>query len=481
MLVCAFVVPVSGSDKTKRTNSYVHKHPLLEFSQKYRLIDNGIHSFKNKSSEQARLESVEHQALFESDFFTYQKIDHIYQAGRRSEIRYSYRWDDESSLEITSREVFQYENDLLVSAVTQNSTGQSYENDYRTLYTYQVSGGETYLYETIDQVWNEGISDWENDERVSLILSNGKINIGETSIWIDDDWSAYELFFLEEQGDDLYVTYQESYGPNGQNWRNTERQIFENFSIIEMYLLFTEEMNIMETGSFLTLAELLPDYTEQVWDGNEWLDVSRQVTNTWYDIWDGQINLKIISGEVFDGEWKPFSDVRIAYQDGKPHEMVWYSAEESETEELIPVLGEEYEFNEEEQLSFVYQKHPVEESFKASDGTELITVGRLILQWSGTSTSIGVDVKPVVFSLGNAYPNPFNPSTVIPFEVGNASHITIKVYDMLGRYVSTLASDIYSSGSHSVRFDGSGLASGVYLVRLDAPGLQQTRRISLLK
>lgn len=81
------------------------------------------------------------------------------------------------------------------------------------------------------------------------------------------------------------------------------------------------------------------------------------------------------------------------------------------------------------------------------------------------------------------YPNPFNPSTVIGFDVGakGLSPVRLAVYDILGREVAVLADGMYSPGAHSVRFDASGLPSGVYIYRLEADGMTLAGRMLYLK
>jgi hypothetical protein len=87
---------------------------------------------------------------------------------------------------------------------------------------------------------------------------------------------------------------------------------------------------------------------------------------------------------------------------------------------------------------------------------------------------------PSVFRLSN-YPNPFNPSTWISFDLPQAGRVSLKVYDMLGREVTTLSEGLVQAGNHQLLFEGKNLASGMYLVRLDACGKTQASRITLLK
>lgn len=93
---------------------------------------------------------------------------------------------------------------------------------------------------------------------------------------------------------------------------------------------------------------------------------------------------------------------------------------------------------------------------------------------------------PQFISLQQNYPNPFNPSTTISYSLPVAAEVTLTVFDVLGRKVAELVNRRVEAGSHSVQFDGSGLASGVYLYRLDARGSDgrsstQSRRLVLLK
>jgi hypothetical protein len=69
------------------------------------------------------------------------------------------------------------------------------------------------------------------------------------------------------------------------------------------------------------------------------------------------------------------------------------------------------------------------------------------------------------YSFG-AYPNPFNPSTVIRYQLPDDAYVTLKVYDILGSEVAALIDNIQSPGSHEVTFNGSNLSSGVYIYTL---------------
>jgi hypothetical protein len=89
----------------------------------------------------------------------------------------------------------------------------------------------------------------------------------------------------------------------------------------------------------------------------------------------------------------------------------------------------------------------------------------------------GEAVQPAL-SLSN-YPNPFNPSTVIQFTLPDAGHVSLKVFDLLGREVATLLDEHRTAGTHQVHFDARALPSGLYFYRLDAAGTLAIQKMLL--
>ena len=89
---------------------------------------------------------------------------------------------------------------------------------------------------------------------------------------------------------------------------------------------------------------------------------------------------------------------------------------------------------------------------------------------------------PKVLALNQNYPNPFNPSTTINFTLAEDSHVSLRVFDMLGREVATLAnSEMKAVEVHNVLFDASRLSSGLYFYRLDAGKSSLVKKLMLLK
>ena len=88
---------------------------------------------------------------------------------------------------------------------------------------------------------------------------------------------------------------------------------------------------------------------------------------------------------------------------------------------------------------------------------------------------------PGGFLLEQNYPNPFNPETAITIDVPRAAHVTVRVYDLLGRPVAELLDRPAEPGRYRIRFDGRMLASGTYLVRLTSDGVSLQRKMLLLR
>jgi len=100
---------------------------------------------------------------------------------------------------------------------------------------------------------------------------------------------------------------------------------------------------------------------------------------------------------------------------------------------------------------------------------------------SNTSLSEGKESIPDAYALRPNFPNPFNPSTEILFDLPETAMVLLVVYDVLGREVARLVEGELAAGWHGARFDAGNLSSGVYLYRIQAGNFQDTGRMLLLK
>ena len=104
-----------------------------------------------------------------------------------------------------------------------------------------------------------------------------------------------------------------------------------------------------------------------------------------------------------------------------------------------------------------------------------------------TPVDYSTDVKTITsqmpknFALEQNYPNPFNPSTVIKYQVPSTSNVVLKVFDVLGKEVATLINETKSAGAYECRFNGSHLASGLYIYTIKAGNNFQSKKMLLIK
>ena len=88
---------------------------------------------------------------------------------------------------------------------------------------------------------------------------------------------------------------------------------------------------------------------------------------------------------------------------------------------------------------------------------------------------------PSAYALFQNYPNPFNPSTIIRYSLPGRSHVILAIFNALGQRVATLVNGDVDAGNHSVRFDGSNLASGVYFYHIQAGDFVQSKKLIVVR
>ena len=118
------------------------------------------------------------------------------------------------------------------------------------------------------------------------------------------------------------------------------------------------------------------------------------------------------------------------------------------------------------------------------------TWGNYSIKIDHIGTGTGIDPNPIVpkkFALYQNTPNPFNPSTVIRYDVPTAgAHVQLRIFDVNGRLVKTLVNEGLASGEKSATWHGDDdhgnrVASGVYFYSIETPGFRETRKLVLTK
>jgi hypothetical protein len=126
---------------------------------------------------------------------------------------------------------------------------------------------------------------------------------------------------------------------------------------------------------------------------------------------------------------------------------------------------------------------------KSAAGADGILVGNWDGEWlsdwitvnDNPETQVIVGLQPLTFALNQNHPNPFNPATAINYSLQTAGQVKLSVYDTAGRLVAELVNGWREAGTHEVTFNGSNLASGVYLYRLQAGDFTAMHKMVLVK
>ena len=123
---------------------------------------------------------------------------------------------------------------------------------------------------------------------------------------------------------------------------------------------------------------------------------------------------------------------------------------------------------------------------------KLLILGMLVASLFGSvrelteknfNKAIARDAVVVEYALGRAYPNPFNPTTTIDYSIVDAGHVTVKIYNVVGQHVATLADGYMerSASGYTLNWNASQMPSGVYLVKAETASSVSTQKLMLLK
>jgi glucuronoarabinoxylan endo-1,4-beta-xylanase len=183
--------------------------------------------------------------------------------------------------------------------------------------------------------------------------------------------------------------------------------------------------------------------------------------------------------------------------DDNPQSDVFASAYRDSTSSTVVIVA----INTSSQIknqTFVFQNGDVErlrpfvtsETKNCSRGSSILVANdslNVTLDGESITTFVSGDIAivnvedPVSFTLYQNYPNPFNQSTRINFEIPEKSFVSLKVYNLLGQEIEELAGKKYSAGGHSVTFDASHLASGIYFFTLRARDFTETKKMYVMR
>ncbi|MCC5942616.1 MAG: T9SS type A sorting domain-containing protein [Balneolaceae bacterium] len=294
--------------------------------------------------------------------------------------------------------------------------------------------------------------------------------------------APFQGFFIQNDGDDASVTFTESarttveatfYGK--ENTREFVRLQLEGEGLKNSaWINFSEEgNNSLIRGDALQLTPFSENYAMLATGKNDTLlDVGI------YPSINSELEIPVMIETTLSGRYTiTATDFHIHSQ---ASELVFVDLQENVTIPFDDSFSYTFHVNSAMKLNvnaLTCSDDPQTVANKFYPQKAASTSGRFVIRSSNSESNS----LPTSYSLNQNYPNPFNPSTTIRYELPVQSDVQLAVYDLTGRQVALLVNGMVEGGRHTVQFDGSGLASGVYIYRLQAGGQLLTRKLTLIK
>ena len=355
---------------------------------------------------------------------------------------------------------------------------------------------QTYIYDESGK-----ISSFTLYYLINNILVNGKQEInqydslGNTSSILHKWWTGYqwendflENFLYDEVGNNI-LHLSKTWVVN--KWENTLRITKTYDEDVNILTSITEHWNdsMWINSTRLTFNYLTDGIKKsqliEVWNGSYWGNEMFQTFK-----YDDKLKLILVYSEIWNGNnWQNYIQVSINYSLNPPQTTglieLW------ESEKWTNYGRYFYWFNKEN-----YFTHGLFEAWNYSswvpanggifienpDGfIEHLLANEVFVYYSAVSSVNDEKSSAEGYELSQNYPNPFNPITTIKYSISNPGYVTLKVYDILGKEVTTLVNEEKQAGIYKVEFDASNLASGIYIYTLTADNYSDSKKLILLK
>jgi len=258
---------------------------------------------------------------------------------------------------------------------------------------------------------------------------------------------------------------------------------------------------ILDWGGNAVVDFINPDTNAGVWDFSDYQSLSFAINNKIKSSQPSRVHLRIILNDISDAPsatknmlesefWVSFLFVLDLEPGWNTYSVPLTAVSRSVAEEKptsgfchsdeVGVIGND-KLDLDKIAAFTLEFHmgPPQDSTTA-EGT--ILIDNIFLEGKTVTTDVNSDaVSPSNFRLDQNYLNPFNPTTTIEYSLPKQSQVKLDVFNTLGEQVRSLVDEEVPAGNHIVKFNASGLSSGVYLYRLQANGFVQSRKLILMK
>ncbi len=400
-------------------------------------------------------------------------------------------------LENYERHQISYSGNLMTEHITSdwNSSSESWIPDIRTTFNYANIGGVMRQSQVITYMWIN--QTWVLDTRITMDYTNNQFRGFLDEKYVNGQWIPYlkvNVAIIPDQG----LFFVEQMWQNEVGWINDYMLVFPEYTSTNEFLrimpllfglVYTGEDGTIQPpnlSEFYWILNSVPldefnkfTHTEYYWNGSEWVKEFRVIGNPVAPIvnfFDASFIASIYT-EYFDGdEW--FPEFMAEFYLDENQRLIGVAEYEAYDSDELEIYGTE-EYIYEDDLLKTILKRGMENGDVYDD---LTLYARVSLVWSGDFVNTETDPQlPNMVKLYPSYPNPFNPTTTISFELPTDMHVDLNVYNIQGQLVATLANSVFTSGKHSVTFDATGLSSGVYIYQLNGNGVRLSQKMTLIK
>jgi hypothetical protein len=362
--------------------------------------------------------------------------------------------------EILSRDVYTYNDNgkILTMLYQQFQKGLLLSAD-RTTYTFSEKG----------EILNTLVEKWTDNAWVNVCKYTSTYDtMGNEITRLMEDWkngtwvtSFRGTSTYDDKGNPL--SYISEFWMNGAvtstvrgSWANSNNE--NTRSLLEETLVNGIWVNLSRTTYTYDSDKNNTSYVYEKWTDGSWINSNRHTC-----IYENGKLLSDVAEEWYNDAWLKTFKQDYKYDNYgnavKGESFKW--ALEGET--WVPYAGQMLLYYDEGKAFLFLNNAVVEVQYGQFTGVERINTAA-----SG-------------FSLLQNYPNPFNPSTTISYSIPKQSHVEMKIFDMLGREVSTLVKKEQSAGEYKVQFDGSNLPSGMYIYSIQAGEFRSSKKLLMIK
>ncbi len=381
----------------------------------------------------------------------------------------------------------------LLEKIEQFWDGSAWENSWKNSYTYD---GINNLAEWLNQYWSGSI--WRNNSN-TLYTYDGNNNLTEELV--EQNGPVWKYSYTYDGNNILTEMLAQHWSDS--DWVNIDKCLYiynGNNKPIEILVQHWDGFGWVISSKYSNKYDGNNNQTEslrQYWDDSVWVNIEK-----YSHTYDGANNLT----EEFYQYW---NDYDSAWENIE-RSLYTYDANNTLIEEIYQ-MGPGYVWNnflmilytydvsnnQIEALAYIWNLFGLENYYKVSytyDGNN--NLSELLGQdWDGFGwvndykaicSYIPTDVKEFKgefndYSLSNNYPNPFNPTTTIKYQIPERNFVSIKVFDIIGNEIETLVDEEMSPGKYEVKFDGTGISSGIYFYKIAVGNFVETKKMILLK